>query len=198
MNRGTNTSPEPPFFAHKRPLTRYKERTPPLQRGALRLQGSHAMRTITLLFSALLFVTACSPKKDANRDRATSTAGTSAMHPDGKPSPPSDEGCRADKFSRFPKLPLSDKDLACAKDSDCTVTTLMNGSCCDHGCNARWVYPRTVLQRLRARQKKCCEGIKHDCPLYRCPRDRFVHTAKCVSGRCKHVQTPAAWTLKSE
>ena len=162
------------------------------------LQESHVMHHTIVLCSALLLCTACSPKTDATRDRSPSTASSSSMQPAAKPKRPPAKGCRADKFSRFPKLPVTPQDLACAKDSDCTVSNHINGSCCDHGCNARWVYTEKLLQKLRARQKECCDGVKLDCPLYRCPRDRFEHSAKCVSGRCKHIQTPAPWTHKKQ
>lgn len=103
--------------------------------------------------------------------------------------------CRADKNMLYPKVVPTPGLLACETDGDCIVTGKRNGNCCDHGCNQRWVYTRTLFEAIRARQKECCDGIKLTCDIWRCPRNRLEHNGKCVKGRCTMVSRPAAWTL---
>ena len=104
--------------------------------------------------------------------------------------------CRVDKYMRFRPLAVRPGDLRCEQDADCVVSALVPGSCCDHGCNKRWVYTRIQHAKLRAYQRACCQGIKLDCPVWRCPRDPYEHSAKCEKHRCVLVNTPAAWTLR--
>ncbi|MBU1535957.1 hypothetical protein KKF84_11600 [Myxococcota bacterium] len=166
------------------------------------------MRTLTLtlvlvLLSALLGCARSSESQSQSPPGTTiNSAGSLETMTSGSTSPMTTEQmksastCRADKFMRFPPLMPSTDLLTCQKDSDCVISNTVTGSCCDHGCNQRWVYTQKLLESLKDRQRECCNGIKLDCPLYRCPRNRFEYEARCVAHRCSKITKPAAWTLK--
>lgn len=98
--------------------------------------------------------------------------------------------CRPDANSRYPKPPPPSKpETLCKTDADCVVTTLIPGNCCSHGCNQRWIFTRKYLDRVRKRQRECCDGAKYDCPRWSCPRAKFKITAKCEGSRCARVRT---------
>jgi len=105
----------------------------------------------------------------------------------GKPAP---NKCRPGNYSQIPKLkPRSATEHHCYHDSDCVVTTLMPGTCCNHGCNERFTYTRDFNERLRKHQRLCCDGAKYECKQYSCPQAQHKITARCSRKRCVLVRT---------
>jgi hypothetical protein len=155
-----------------------------------------------LLAFVVFLIWGCNKKAQNEKESPTATSsmeinsGAKSEIPVKKPV---SQKCRVDKYMRFPILKYqSEKEKECKTDSDCIVSSMVPGNCCNHGCNQRWIYTRAYLERSRKYKEEWCKGIKLNCKQYRCPQNRVVNSGKCKNRRCKMVSKPAPWTLKKK
>jgi len=74
----------------------------------------------------------------------------------------------------------------CAQDSDCIISCVNDGSCCDDLCWCSQTYNRTFASQLEAQRKSEC-APKVMCPMARC-QGKKNFTASCDQGLCRAVQ----------
>lgn len=72
--------------------------------------------------------------------------------------------------------------LACSQDSDCVVSCLRDGSCCDELCGCSQIYSKSYAAQLAgAKSSHCSAEVR--CPVARCSGRKAV-AARCVNARC--------------
>ncbi|GEM_PF-3429479 len=98
------------------------------------------------------------------------------------PSPPKPAG-----DGSIPKAAADDEARACEKDSDCAVTELVNGSCCDRGCGPSSSYRKDFLPRIEAAKKEhCADRRAYECLAVACMWEAY--RAVCKEQRCTAVR----------
>ena len=152
-----------------------------------RLAGS----LVALTMTAALSLPGCA-KKTATSGSTGSTGSTgSAGNPAAGLLASPNKQCRPTRYMKIPVLkPATEAETHCAKDADCVVTTLMEGNCCDRGCNSRGIYTRAFHDRLRKHQQGCCKGITLSCKRWRCQPPELKITTTCQNRQCVEVRTP--------
>ena len=107
------------------------------------------------LASLLLLLTACASAPEAPRAAEPST----------------DAGARAD-------APAPE----CREASDCALTRIPEGGCCETLCTPRPVTAGALAALTRAHER--CEAERGPCPDPVCPPPRFSLAPACQEGRC--------------
>jgi hypothetical protein len=75
---------------------------------------------------------------------------------------------------------------ACNTHSDCVISCINDGTCCDTSCdcparNKDWV------ARIQTHQGPLCTDAAFTCPEVKCPPSLGTQNPRCVEGKCQRV-----------
>lgn len=134
---------------------------------------SHPMLAVTAAAMCCFALSGCVRSEERGRLSATPESGQPAAPRASAPPAPAPAPQSADS--------PPDDDVACKVDSDCVVTRVQEGGCCD-ACA-----PRAVSQRGLAaiqRRQADCQSRGSVCPEMPCAPPRGVPVPTCQAGVC--------------